>query len=179
MDNKENNENNQKEKENESNKNIIDNTNKSFKSIIEAIKINLENMERQNKKMRKINEEMVRKNEEMIRQNEEMLRNNEEMRRNNENILRTLNQLGYEVRRIRKDLGINQDNYSHLVETKIEIDKLNEENKRCIICYEDFKDNDNGIFLPCFHVFHSNCIKTWLKNKDNCPLCKFNVNGNL
>ena len=172
MDDKDNNENYEKEKENETNKSIIDITNKSFKSITETIKINLENMERQNKEMRKINEEM-------IRQNEDMIRNNEEMRRNNENILRTLNQLGEEVRGIREDLGINQNNYSHLLETKIETDKLNEENKRCIICYEDFKDNDKGIFLPCFHVFHSNCIKTWLKNKDNCPLCKFNVKDNL
>ena len=84
-----------------------------------------------------------------------------------------------EVNRMTGGIGNAQNNYSDLIETKISINKLNEENNRCIICYEYFKDNDNAIFLPCFHVFHSKCINEWLKNKDNCPLCKIEIKNNL
>ena len=51
---------------------------------------------------------------------------------------------------------------------------LNDENKRCIICLEEYKINDETIVLPCFHFFHKNCIINWTKNKAICPLCKFN-----
>ena len=69
--------------------------------------------------------------------------------------------------------------YNNLIESKIKVDKLNEENKKFSICLEDFKDNDYAIFLPCVHLFHTNCIKKGLKNKDNCPLCKLNIKTNL
>ena len=92
-------------------------------------------------------------------------------------------QLEEENRRFREELNIifnnNNYNYNNLIETKIKFNKLKEENKTCVICYEDFKDNDDAIFLPCFHFFHTKCIKKWLKNKNFCPLCKINVKNNL
>jgi uncharacterized membrane protein YgcG len=58
----------------------------------------------------------------------------------------------------------------------------------CIICLEDFKQNDkmnldekNEIsILECGHKFHRNCITDWLKKDESCPLCrtKFNIKGN-
>ena len=47
-------------------------------------------------------------------------------------------------------------------------------NKQCSICFEDFAENDEVITLPCDvrHVYHENCIKQWLTQKDTCPLCK-------
>ena len=65
-----------------------------------------------------------------------------------------------------------------LPESKIiDIKKLNEENKRCTICLEDFKYNDIVIYLPCFHIFHKNCIINWIKKNAVCPLCKYNINN--
>lgn len=44
----------------------------------------------------------------------------------------------------------------------------------CYICIDDFKENDLVIKLPCSssHVFHEECIKTWIKKKTICPLCR-------
>ena len=36
---------------------------------------------------------------------------------------------------------------------------------KCIICYEDFKENDNITTLPCDHVFHIDCIKNLILAK--------------
>ena len=116
--------------------------------------------------------EHSRRMEEMFRKQEEKI-----------NILSEDIKRLYEKFGIRYDIGdyndIDNNNYDNLIESKINVNKLNENNKTCVICYDDFKDNDDVIFLPCFHVFHTKCIKEWLKNKNFCPLCKSNVKNNL
>ena len=42
----------------------------------------------------------------------------------------------------------------------------------CSICLEKFLEKDYIIYLPCFHLYHENCIFDWLKRKKNCPICK-------
>ena len=67
---------------------------------------------------------------------------------------------------------------NELPETQIEdVNKLDPEKKNCIICLEDFKNGDKAIILPCIHLFHTECIKTWLKSQDTCPICKFKLTG--
>ena len=46
------------------------------------------------------------------------------------------------------------------------------ENKQCLICLDDYAINENVCYLPCFHLFHSICIKSWIKKSNKCPLCK-------
>ena len=57
----------------------------------------------------------------------------------------------------------------------LNIDKLSPEKKTCIICLENFKESDKIINLSCFHMFHNNCIRTWLNDNNYCPLCKNKV----
>ena len=47
--------------------------------------------------------------------------------------------------------------------------------KNCIICFENNKDGDKCIALPCMHIFHADCIKTWLNEKGICPTCKHEI----
>jgi hypothetical protein len=61
----------------------------------------------------------------------------------------------------------------------IEINKLNDEHKRCTICLEDFINNDIVIYLPCCHFFHKKCIIKWVKKNATCPLCKLDINEAL
>ena len=65
---------------------------------------------------------------------------------------------------------------SELPETKIDdINKLDNDKKNCVICMEDFKAGDTSTNLPCLHMFHTNCIQSWLKKQNTCPICKFKL----
>ncbi|GAB2279661.1 hypothetical protein Dimus_014306 [Dionaea muscipula] len=42
----------------------------------------------------------------------------------------------------------------------------------CTICLDDFRKGQNVGTLECGHKFHFQCIKTWLMQKNSCPICK-------
>ena len=44
-----------------------------------------------------------------------------------------------------------------------------------MICLEDFKSKEKVTALPCIHFFHTPCIKEWIKEKNECPVCKFEL----
>ena len=52
-----------------------------------------------------------------------------------------------------------------------DVNKLDDDKKKCTICLEDYANGDESIILPCIHLFHANCIKTWMENNNTCPLC--------
>ena len=123
-------------------------------------------------KIKKTQEEMRRRIQiEMRRIQIEMRRNQEEIRRNQE-----------EMRRGTR-FKVNNNEINKILEqlpvTKIEdINKLNDENKKCVICLEDFKNYDKSIYLPCFHLFHEKCITDWINmRKGFCPVCRTLINN--
>ena len=77
-------------------------------------------------------------------------------------------------------LNSSNDNEYLLYEFSLQnVDKLDDDKKKCIICLEDFKNGDNVSFLPCTHFFHFKCINSWFKNKNICPLCKKEITQSL
>lgn len=48
--------------------------------------------------------------------------------------------------------------------------------KDCSICMSEFESDDKIIQLQCKHIFHSDCIIQWLKEKRICPNCKKPIN---
>ena len=65
---------------------------------------------------------------------------------------------------------------NHFPEIVIEdVGKLDEVNKKCVICLEEFKNKEKVTALPCIHLFHTPCIKDWLKKQKICPICKFEL----
>ena len=46
------------------------------------------------------------------------------------------------------------------------------EAKDCQICFEKFQDADKIYKLPCKHLFHKECIDTWFKGHNTCPVCR-------
>ena len=47
----------------------------------------------------------------------------------------------------------------------------NEEEIKCAICLETISIGDKISYLPCIHLFHSSCIKNWVRIKNKCPIC--------
>ncbi|KAF9159035.1 hypothetical protein DFQ26_006998 [Actinomortierella ambigua] len=46
----------------------------------------------------------------------------------------------------------------------------------CVICLEDYKDEDEIRILPCKHEYHVGCIDNWLTTRKKfCPICKRDI----
>ncbi|GFP94487.1 E3 ubiquitin-protein ligase ring1-like [Phtheirospermum japonicum] len=45
----------------------------------------------------------------------------------------------------------------------------------CSICLEEIVRGGEGLFMPCCHVFHEDCIKKWLRTSHYCPVCRFEM----
>ena len=72
----------------------------------------------------------------------------------------------------------NKDLSKYLVD--VDTDN-NKELDECCICfsseYENIVSENNylPVKLKCEHVYHDNCIKTWLKTSGTCPMCRYNI----
>ncbi|PSS13538.1 E3 ubiquitin-protein ligase RING1-like [Actinidia chinensis var. chinensis] len=49
------------------------------------------------------------------------------------------------------------------------------EGESCRICLDDFALGTKVTCLPCSHVFHEDCITTWLEKSHRCPVCRFEM----
>ena len=47
--------------------------------------------------------------------------------------------------------------------------------EECAICLSPFISGETVRKLPCRHIFHKECIGTWLKSSHTCPLCLHNL----
>jgi hypothetical protein len=74
---------------------------------------------------------------------------------------------------IYKDICLNEIIY--LPSNPIELTENSSRilDKSCVICLENFNNNDNVRIMPCFHVFHLDCIDKWLLEYNyKCPTCR-------
>ena len=55
-----------------------------------------------------------------------------------------------------------------------ELDKLDNENKLCILCYENIA---NKRFVPCHHIGCEECINQYMAEKDICFICHEKIEG--
>lgn len=56
---------------------------------------------------------------------------------------------------------------------KESVKEKKEDGMRCAICLEDFEAKEEVMLTPCNHMFHEDCIVTWLTSKGQCPVCRF------
>mmetsp|Transcript_17975 Transcript_17975/g.30593 ORF Transcript_17975/g.30593 Transcript_17975/m.30593 type:complete len:80 (+) Transcript_17975:1327-1566(+) len=49
----------------------------------------------------------------------------------------------------------------------------------CCICMEDYADDTEVIALDCQdkvkHVFHKECLVSWVSQKNQCPMCRKSI----
>ena len=47
---------------------------------------------------------------------------------------------------------------------------------KCLICIDDFIEEDNIVKTKCCHLFHYDCLKKWLCYESNkCPVCRIEI----
>ncbi|KAK7244303.1 hypothetical protein RIF29_39123 [Crotalaria pallida] len=62
------------------------------------------------------------------------------------------------------------------VEYKIHVETSSCSDHECVICLNNFGEDDSCRVLPmCKHIFHSDCIDKWLIIHATCPICRKNV----
>ncbi|XP_022753306.1 probable E3 ubiquitin-protein ligase ZFP1 [Durio zibethinus] len=49
---------------------------------------------------------------------------------------------------------------------------IDQEPDSCIICQEDYKNQEKIGTLDCGHEYHAGCLRKWLLVKNVCPICK-------
>lgn len=61
------------------------------------------------------------------------------------------------IKCLRKDSSILEDDHS------------------CSICKDLFELKQDLLYLPCKHVYHEECILPWLKERNTCPTCRYEL----
>jgi hypothetical protein len=113
-------------------------------------------------------EEGEENNMNFINENAEEDNNNEENEgEDNEHL-----KLYYEKRN-KFILELNEFQYKHIKKyTKVK-------EKKCAICLIKYKSSDIIKEFPCKHIYHKNCILKWIKKSNRCPLCKYDITGDI
>lgn len=51
----------------------------------------------------------------------------------------------------------------------------------CPICFAEFEEKEKVCELECpgKHIYHEDCIRTWIKVQKSCPTCRYNLVGDI
>lgn len=67
--------------------------------------------------------------------------------------------------------GLARDKIDAIPTIAVEQEHVDEE-LACSVCLVEFIVSEPVRNLACKHLFHGQCIITWLEQHDNCPLCR-------
>jgi len=60
-----------------------------------------------------------------------------------------------------------------------ETEEEEEEGDKCTICLSEFEVDEDVRRLPCFHLFHVECVDQWLGQNKRCPICRVDIEAHL
>ncbi|KAM7270835.1 hypothetical protein ACFE04_030049 [Oxalis oulophora] len=43
------------------------------------------------------------------------------------------------------------------------------------ICFVEFSLGEEVIYMHCSHIFHEECVVTWLRRDNSCPMCRSQI----
>ena len=94
---------------------------------------------------------------------------------NNSNVLFSTKNLS-DFDKKKDDLFLEMDQYQYKHIQKYDSRRETE----CAICLGEFKRNDIiKEFYKCKHIFHKDCLKSWLKRSNCCPLCNHDLTEDI
>ena len=156
----------------------LEDNEKNFEKMFEDNEKKFEKMFEDNeKKFEKMLEDHEKKFEKMLEDHEKNIEINAKMLEESQKMIDAL------FNRINNNsyyTFLTKENSNQVIE-ELEIDEklvhdIEIEKNKCIICLNNYKIHDKISYLPCLHLFHSGCIKEWLKRSNKCPLCKNEAN---
>jgi E3 ubiquitin-protein ligase RNF115/126 len=56
------------------------------------------------------------------------------------------------------------DRINALPRVTLKLADLGEDHQECAICQDAYKDGEEGLKLPCQHIFHPACVRRWLES---------------
>jgi len=87
------------------------------------------------------------------------------------------NNINYDYEDVK--IVLNEEQFNNL-ECKCYKDLNLNEFKECLICIDNFNKEDEIIKIKCNHIFHKNCIKSWLCEESNkCPVCRISIDEGI
>jgi len=45
----------------------------------------------------------------------------------------------------------------------------------CPVCFDNYKQDEKLVELPCKHRYHKDCVTTWLAQHNSCPMCRAQI----
>ena len=45
----------------------------------------------------------------------------------------------------------------------------------CAVCKDEFTIGELCLLMPCKHHFHKDCLIPWLKERNSCPVCRYEL----
>lgn len=85
-----------------------------------------------------------------------------------------INRLNDNIEIPENDVKITLDENEYNKLERINVGEKMEEN--CSICMEEIEKGNEIIRLPCKHIFHEKCIKSYLLEYNyKCPLCRYDI----
>eukprot|EP01124_Arcella_intermedia_P024607 TRINITY_DN4188_c0_g1_i1.p1 TRINITY_DN4188_c0_g1~~TRINITY_DN4188_c0_g1_i1.p1 ORF type:complete len:581 (+),score=87.91 TRINITY_DN4188_c0_g1_i1:101-1744(+) len=81
--------------------------------------------------------------------------------------------LNHKIEELKKYRKITQDIENRF--SRVSQDEINRlDDKTCAICWDE-NTSASSRRLPCNHIFHNSCMRTWFEKETFCPLCKRNI----
>ena len=50
-----------------------------------------------------------------------------------------------------------------------------DEEPHCSICLGEYEEGEELVKLPCSHIYHDECIRSWTQHHIRCPLCNYDL----
>ena len=76
---------------------------------------------------------------------------------------------------IDEEIKCKFDSLMEKVTFKKSDEKDHERDTECAICLKEFEEKEELIFTTCKHLYHEDCLRKWLIERQVCPLCKYSL----